>query len=129
MTNQEIYDAALRLASETAALNANEDYEERAPYLIAMICHRYAALDRIYRQVHGLERQELLNITFFPFPTLFPLSEPFISPVSTALASLLILAENPQMSKSLADIENGMIDEIRRSIPFQKEQIVSRYDL
>lgn len=129
MTNLEIYDAALRLASEIPLSDTNEDYEARAPYLLAMICHRYAALDRVYRLVHGLEEQELLSITHLPLQIQFPLSEPFLAPVSTALAALLVLEENPQLSKSLAELEGEMIHEIREGIPFQKETIVSRYDL
>ena len=127
MTNQEIYDAALRFASEVPDTNANGDYKDRAPYLISAICYKYAALDVTYRQIHGLDKQKLLAINCFPLPTTFPLSDIFAPPVSMAVAGMLVLGENQKMSEELTRMADQFIAEIQESIPFQKEKIQSSY--
>ena len=127
MTNQEIYDAAIRLIGETAETNVNEDYRDRATYLIAAVCHRYASLDVLYRRAHGLATQKLLAINNFPLPTLFPLSDAFAPPVSMAVASLLVLDENAKMSEQLMTWADTTVAEIQKSIPFTKEKIQSSY--
>ena len=127
MKIQEIYDGALRLAGEISLSGANEDYEERAPYLTAIICHRYGHLDRLYRKAHGLEEQNLLSLTKFPFPATFPLSDCFVYPISLHLAALLVLEENPDLSQHLTDMADHAVEEIRHSIPFCKEEIISHY--
>ena len=127
MTNQEIYDSALRLASEVSVSDGNEDYVERSPYLLAVICSRYSTLDVAYRAAHGLEQQKLLPINQYPLATLFPLSDIFSAPVSTALAALLVLEENPNLSQQLTKLSEAMIADIQKQIPFQQKQIVSHY--
>ena len=127
MSNQEIYDAAIRLIGETSDSNANEDYRDRAPYLISAVCHRYAPLDVLYRQAHGLEKQKLLEINTYPLPTLFPLSDAFAPSVSMEVAGLLVLDENPKMSEQLTGWASSTISEIQKSIPFKKEKIQSSY--
>ncbi len=127
MTNQEIYDSALRLASEVPDPDANEDYEDRAPYLIAAVCHRYADLDVTYRQAHGLEEQKILDINCFPLPTLFPLCTVFSPAVSLAVAGMLVLEENPQMSERLLQIADSTVKGIQQSLPYTKEKILSHY--
>jgi hypothetical protein len=123
----EIYEASLRLSSEVSDPNANEDYRERAPYLIAAICYRYASLDTSYRQANGKEAQKLLATNCFPLTTLFPLSDVFAPPVSMAVAGLLVLEENPKMSAQLMDLADEAISEIEKSIPYKKEKIRSHY--
>ncbi|MBR7099389.1 MAG: hypothetical protein IKC59_08240 [Clostridia bacterium] len=131
MTNREIYDSALRLVCETDQLDANGDYEERATYLIPLICHRYASLDRHYRSVNGLKAQEILQINCFPLTTVFPLADAFAPAVTAALAGLLVMDENAEMSQKLSALSDRMIEEIKAELqvvtPYQLESIASRY--
>lgn len=123
----EIYEASLHLASEVSDPNANEDYKNRAPHLIAAVCYRYAALDASYRQVNGLDQQKLLAINSFPLTTQFPLSDVFAPPVSMALAGLLVMDENPKMSTQLMAMADEAIAGIQKSLPYKKEKIQSHY--
>ena len=127
MTNQEIYDAAIRLIGETSDENVNEDYKDRATYLISAVCHRYAPLDVLYRQAHGLQKQKLLETNNYPLSTLFPLSDAFAPSVSMAVAALLVLDENAKMSEQLMNWADITISEIQKSLPFIKEKIQSSY--
>ena len=54
MTAQEILDAAIAMACEDPSdTDANADYVDRAPYLLASFLTRCAPLDRAYRRAHG----------------------------------------------------------------------------
>ena len=131
MKIREIYDSALRLVCETDQPDANEDYEERATYLVSLICQRYASLDRQYRSVNGLNEQEILQTNCFPMPMLFPLADAFAPAVAAALAGMLVMDENAEMSQQLSDLSDRMIDEVKAEMqvttPYQLESIVSRY--
>ena len=45
MKNREIYENALRLLALSAHEGENEDYEERAPYLLAAFCTEMTELE------------------------------------------------------------------------------------
>jgi len=117
------------MACEVEDPNANEDYEERAPYLIAAICYRHAPLDVLYREANGLEAQRLLAINCLPLGASFPLCDEFAPAVSAALAAGLTLSENPEMSERLAKLSDELFAELRRRIPYQKERIAQKYTL
>ena len=127
MTNQEIFSAVLHLVGENPHSEGNEDYAERAPYLIAAACYRYAFIDESYRLAYDMEKQKILSINCFPLSTLFPLSDVFAPPVSLAVAGMLVLEENPKMSDQLLKMADAAIADIQKSIPFRKEKVLSHY--
>ena len=131
MTIQEVYDAALSMACEVEGENANEDYEARTPYLVAALCYRYAHLDVRYREAFGLDKQKLVAINCLPMSATFPLCDDFSPAVSTALAGMLVLSENPEMSERLLRLADDLIAELqsRIQLPYQKEHITQVYNL
>lgn len=131
MTVQEVYDAALPMACEVAGESINDDYKTRTPYLVAALCYRYAPLDALYREANGLAAQRLVAINCLPMAATFPLCDEFSPAVSTALAGMLVLSENPEMSERLLRLADDLIAEIqsRIRIPYQKEHITQVYSL
>ena len=129
MTNQALYDAALRLASEVYAEGENADYEERAEYLLGVLCLRYASLDEAYRTANGLEKASLPTLPHLPLSEEFPLCEVFSAPLSSALAALLVATESPSLANRLERLAADSLDAIRQAIPFQSERITDRYSL
>lgn len=132
MTIQEVFDAALAMACEVEGESANEDYKARTPFLVAALCYRHAPLDARYREVFGLEPQNLLATNYLPLGATFPLCDDFAPAVSTALAGLLTLSENPDMSEQLLSLSDNLIAELRGRIPptpYQKESITQMYNL
>jgi hypothetical protein len=129
LTIQEVYDAALPLACEVEGESGNEDYEARAPYLVAALCYRYSHLDVRYREAFGLDPQRLVAINYLPLTATFPLCDDFSPAISAALAGLLVLSENPEMSARLTALADDLITELRARIPYQKERIVQMYNL
>ena len=129
MTVQEIYDAALSMACEVDGVSANDDYKARTPYLVAALCYRHAPLDVLFRQANGLDKQNLLPINCLPLGATFPLCDEFSPAVSTALAGLLVLSENPEMADRLIRLSDTLIAELRQRIPFQKQHVSQMYSL
>ena len=127
MTNMEIYNAALRLASEVASEDENGDYLERSGYLLPVACSMCAAADRLYRSAYGLSEQSLPESTLYSMTATFPLSPVFATPVSARLASLLTVQESPELSAALASVSEDALSRILSSLPFRSEKIVDRY--
>lgn len=126
MTNQEIYTAALRLACE-AVDDAPPDYADRAESLLAVVGLRYAALDAAYREATGAEAQVLPDGMSWDLDDDFPLSSVFAPPAATALASMLVMEENPELSDRLNTMTLATINSIRQSTPFHPEPIMEKY--
>lgn len=127
MTNRSIYDAALRLVSEVDLPSTNADYEERAQYLLPVVCHGFAALDRALRASTDRTSQVFPTDAVYQLDGSFPLSDAFLSPASALLASMLVIEENPELSDRLERMSRNMTDSLRASIPFSLETIVNRY--
>ena len=129
MTNQDLYNAALRLASEVFAEGENADYAERAEYLLGVLCLRYASLDRDYRLANGMKEATLPTLPHLSLDTDFPLCEVFASPVSYALAALLVATESPALSDRMEHLADDALASIRQAIPFQNGRITDRYSI
>ena len=127
MTNQSIYETALRLASETSASDANADYQERSAYLLPIICQRLAQTDRLYRLATTGTEQQIPAESPYALSDQFPLSDVFLSPASALLASLLVVEENAVLSERLEAVSHAALDAIRRDIPFRSEPIRNAY--
>ena len=58
MKNRAIYDAALRLIAESTVPEETEDYEERAPYLLAAFVNECREVNGFSHAAHGKEAEE-----------------------------------------------------------------------
>lgn len=128
MTNRDIYKAALGLASERQASTQNTDYEERACFLLPVVCARCARLDSFWRIANDQAPHSLPESCSWSLDADFPLSAPFASPASALLASLLVLEENPELSASLSGLCSALLEELSRAIPWQTENTVQKYE-
>jgi len=127
LTNRDIYNSALRLASEVDTAGENQDYLERAGYLLPTVCVRCTALDAAYREATGGAKQVLPEDSAYRMDADFPLSSVFSAPASAALAALLVLEENPELSDRLNAYSEKILTEIRNALPLRKESIINHY--
>ena len=127
MTNQEIYAIALRLASEVGTVGINTDYEERAGYLLAVLCQRYAPLDGAYRTANKLGKATIPNTVPFSLSSVFPLADALSAPVAASLAALLVTAESPTLADRLDRLAADAASALRQSLPCSVEAITDRY--
>ena len=127
MKNKDIYDSALRILAERCEAEACEDYEERAPYLIAAFCSESAEADRIYRKANGLSAPKAVSEVFLPLTNDFPCSVRFASAASMYLASMLIFDENTELADRLFERYSDMMSAICYELPALVEPIRDKY--
>lgn len=127
MLNKEIYDCALRLLAESTDDGANDDYEERAPFLIAAFCTEARNADKALRN----SRSELSAVDFSPvylgLEEQFPLLERFAAPAALYLAAMLVMDYNDVISDKLYDRYSDSMSGICSSIPALTEHIKDKY--
>lgn len=127
MTNRALYDAALRLVSEIDLPNTNADYEERAGFLLPVICHRLAPLDKALRTSNNDMGYMIPYTIPWSLGDPFPLSDALLPAASALLASMLVIQENPELSDRLSKISLDAEQSVHASIPFSIEPIVNKY--
>lgn len=127
MTYRELFDAAVRMVAESGADCDVTDYEERAGYLLATVCHQCIPLDRVYRKAMGEEGEPVSVGLWVSLEDRFPLSDAFAPAIGYYLAAMLVLDENDGMSDTLFASFSDALALIRDGLPFAAEEIVNRY--
>ncbi|MGM9683113.1 MAG: hypothetical protein ACI3XQ_05905 [Eubacteriales bacterium] len=127
MKNRDIYLAALHLLGESADCDCNEDYEERAPYLIAAFCTETARLDLEYRKSHSLPPSEGADCVYLPLGSDFPRCDRLSAAASMYLASMLVIDENSELSDKLFDKYCDALSSVCNELPARVERIVQTY--
>ena len=127
MKNQAIYDAALRLLAESTVAGEAEDYEERAPYLLAAFCTEMSELDNKLRNVRNEATGILSDTVLLPLDSDFPLSPRFTVAASLYLAAMLILDSDEDRSDTLYGQYSDAVSRIADSIPATLTSIVDKY--
>ena len=127
MKNQAIYDAALRLLAESTVAGEAEDYEERAPYLLAAFCTEMSELDNKLRKVRNEAAGILSDTVLLPLDSDFPLSPRFTVAASLYLAAMLILDSDEDRSDTLYGQYSDAVSRIADSIPATLTSIVDKY--
>ena len=106
-----------------------EDYEERAPYLLASFLNRCAPLDRLYRRANALGASAGFDGACFPLDDAFPLSAIFATAATYYLAAMLVLDENEEMSDRFFAMYADELTSIRTSIPAVVEPILNKHKI
>ena len=127
LKNQDIYNAALKILAQRDEEGANEDYEERAPYLIAAFCCESARADEAYRKANGLPKPTAQSAVYLELGADFPCCSRFAATASVYLASMLVIDEAPELSDKLFDKYSDMMSAICMEIPAEVERISDRY--
>lgn len=127
MKNQDIYDAALKILAQRDEVGVNEDYEERAPYLIAAFCSESARADEAYRKANGLPKRTSQSAVYLDLSAEFPCCSRFAPTASVYLASMLVIDESPDLSDKLFDRYSDMMSALCMEIPAEVESISDRY--
>ena len=127
MLNQEIFEQALRILSQSEEQGGIEDYEERAPYLIAAFCAQSASLDRRLRETSALPPAPPFHAAFLDLEEEFPLLERLIPLCCLYLAAMLVLEENEPLSDKLYDRYSEGMSAVWNEIPAVLESIRDEY--
>lgn len=129
MKNQEIYDAALHLASELTSTDqtVNADYRERAPYLLAMVCRQCEPTENACRTAKGKSAVVLPATLTYALTDSFPLSDALASAAAFGLACLLTADENPDLSADFRARFREQLASLTVALPMRPEPITDRY--
>lgn len=120
MQNREIYDSALRFLAESTVAGENNDYADRAPYLIAAFCTEMTELDAKIRNTVG-ESQPVFDAVNIPLDSPFPLSPRLSTAATLYLAAMLILDSDEERSDKLYEQYLAAIQRISDGIPVPEE--------
>lgn len=130
MLAQELLDAALAMiCEEPNRQDANSDYKERAPYLLATFLNLCAPIDRQYRHAHGLGDATEFDGAMLPLEDVFPLTSAFAPAAVYYLAAMLVLDENEVMSDRLFALYTDTLTTIQSSLPVTVEPIRDNYKI
>lgn len=100
-SNRDIYKSALGLLGEISDPTLCEDYEDRAPYLLASFCTVVLDTDKRLRSESGLDPTPKFSPVFLALDGTFPLCDQLIPSATFYLAAMLVIDENPDLSDSI----------------------------
>ena len=131
MTYHSLIESAIAIVCENATVSfGNEDYQARAPFLLAAFVTQYAKLDNAYREANGMEKKVIsTDAAAIDADADFPLCDVFAPAAIYHLASGLVIDENEEMSDKFFDRYINAILDIRKELPASVEKIVDRYGL
>ena len=127
MTNQNVFDSALRMIGEEPGSAGISDYTARAPYLICAACRALAPVDRMYRLAHGRGVLVLPEESEYPLDEGFPLSPALHSAAACHIAAALLFDENPVLSDKCHTRFAEQARDILAALPARVEQITNQY--
>ncbi len=127
MKNRDIYVSALHHIGENPSSEQNEDYLERAPYLLAAFCTEAAETDTAYREYKNLGSAPSVDFVSIPLESDFPCADRFANAASLYLAAMLIIDENMELSDKLFDRYCDSMATIQSEIPARIEKIAQKY--
>ena len=122
-----IYESSLALLGETPSGEHSGDYEERAPYLLAALCHLLADRDVIYRKECSLGSQRVLPEIKLQLYDTFPLCDAFAPAAAYYLASMLIFDIDSERSDSLFEKYESSVTELLSGLPFKSIKTIDKY--
>ncbi len=127
MKNRDIYISALHLIGEDIYHELNEDYEERATFLLAAFASETEPTDAAYREYKKLAPAEKFNCVYLSLDGEFPCADRFANPAAFYLAAMLIIDDNSELSDKLFDKYCDSMARIQSSIPSKIEKIAQKY--
>ena len=127
MTAKKIYESALAILGETRENEAELDYRERAPYLIATFCCNAASVDRDFRESHRLGAQGKFSEIYVSLDDPFPLCKRFTDSAAFYLASMLISDTDEDFSERLFEKYCDSLSRAVSEIPFSKGKTKNAY--
>ncbi len=127
MLARDIYKASLALLSESQAAGENDDYEERAPYILAVLCTELEYLDASLRDFTGESRGESFEGVYLDLERSFPLLDRLSGAAALYLASMLVSDTNSTLSDSLFAKYCDCVSSVGDYLAGQSESIVNKY--
>ena len=127
MKNRDIYENALRILAQSTLVGENEDFEERAPYLIANFCSEAMEINRHLCEAIGKTPVGEIESVWLSLEENFPLLDRLAPIACLYLAAMLILDEDGETSDKLYARYCEKITSLWQEIPAVIEKIKEKY--
>ena len=127
MTNKDIYLASLRLIAESTDESDNEDYAERAYYILAAFCSTVHDINNSLRRAKGLVALEASEKVCLEENGAFPCESCLASAAAHYLGAMLTIDAFPDLSDKLYDKYCDLISRIADALPAAVEKISDVY--
>ena len=127
MTNQDAFDAALRLIGEEPGAEDIGDYLARGPYLVCEACRALAASDRLCRAAFGYAEQMMPAGSAFALSDEFALCGELLPAAAAHIASGLMFDENAALSDRCYGRFTAALAAVLSGLPAAVEEITQRY--
>ena len=127
MINRDIYSNAMTLLAQPIDNGDNNDFEERAPYILANFCREAFELDKNLRIMSGLSVQNKFSKIILELDSDFPLLDRFATVAAMYLAAMIIIDEDRELSDRLYDMYCDAMATLQCQIPSVIEKITDKY--
>lgn len=134
MSCRKIFTCARKLLAEpgtsspcSGSATAADEFEDRAPYILAAAVSEMGDSDDEYRRSNRLAPRLPSCGILIQLDDDFPLSARFAHPAAYYLAAMLAADENPELSETLFDRFSDAMATIRASLPAIKGSTVNVY--
>ena len=129
MICRDIYKLSLNLLAQDADNSANLDFENRAPYLLALFCMETQELDRHLREQMGVEEGEELSRLYLNLSDTFPLLDSLLPAAALYLAAMLVIDEDEELYEKIYEQYCDVISKLQSGFSFELESIEDLYSL
>lgn len=127
LKNREIYENALRILAQNLPGTDNEDFADRAPYLIASFCTEALEINRHLCEALGKTPISEFERVWLPLEENFPLADRLAPIACLYLAAMLILDEDAEISDKLYARYCEKITALWHEIPAMLHKIKDKY--
>ena len=127
MTNREIFDLSLNLLAQDVDSTINLDFEERAPYLLALFCIEACEVDNHLRRRMGMEEKECPQSLWIDLEGDFPMLDALVPAAAYYLSAMLILDENDEQYDRFYERYSDAMSRLRCDLPCELEPIGNAY--
>ena len=122
-----IYDGALRLIAESIDTDDNQDYRDRAPYILGTFCSQTRGVDAAARNLKGLTPATVADLVYLDLDSTFPLLDDFAPAAELYLAAMLVIDYDASLYERLFARYCDLISIVCSSFAPISEKTVNKY--
>lgn len=127
MTAEIIYQGALRLIGESTDESDNQDYLDRAPYILGTFCSQTRGVDAVARKLRGKTSSNTSDVVYLDLDSQFPLLDDFAPAAELYLAAMLVIDYDAALYERLFERYCDLISTVCSSIESVSESTVNKY--
>ena len=122
-----IYQGAIRFLGESTDDGDNQDYLDRAPYILGAFCSQTRGIDAQARRMRGIKETKDADVVYLALDSQFPLLDDFAPAAELYLAAMLVIDYDAALYERLFARYCDLISTVCSSIEAISESTVNKY--